>query len=57
MAEESQPERPLLRATEEPSSSVHSLLMGRLLFLSTSWFCWYSPISRMPNLFLLLLQF
>ncbi|XP_060540689.1 transmembrane protein 272 isoform X2 [Pantherophis guttatus] len=28
MAEESQPERPLLRATEEPSSSVHSLLMG-----------------------------
>ncbi|XP_026547956.1 metallo-beta-lactamase domain-containing protein 1 isoform X2 [Notechis scutatus] len=34
MAEESQPERPLLRAAEEPSSSVRSLLMvlGKVLF-------------------------
>ncbi|XP_032094107.1 transmembrane protein 272 [Thamnophis elegans] len=34
MAEESPPERPLLRAAEEPSSSAHSLLMalGKVLF-------------------------
>ncbi|XP_058036404.1 ragulator complex protein LAMTOR4 isoform X2 [Ahaetulla prasina] len=34
MAEESQPERPLLRATEEPAFSVHSLLLvlGKVIF-------------------------